>query len=275
MLKLAVLISGTGSNLRALLEAASHPDFPARGVAVGADRDAEPDHHARAERPCERQEVEPDAGGDDRGHEVLGAGVGLCMQNLVLVVQNTAKPSEMGVASSGVAFFRSVGGTVGVSVMGAMLASKLLELFGTNAAALKKAAAAAGAKGREALEGLSTGTIPEVRLLPAGIREIVEDSYAQAIAFSFWIAVPLALIALIAIIVLPNVPLGHLTTSERLAEDEASLAAVSGNVSTTTGSIHLPDVADTAAATTAEPTEPQIHPATDAHAAGRSARSSS
>nr|WP_242519578.1 phosphoribosylglycinamide formyltransferase [Microbacterium esteraromaticum] len=37
---LAVLISGTGSNLRALLEAASHPDFPARVVAVGADRDA-------------------------------------------------------------------------------------------------------------------------------------------------------------------------------------------------------------------------------------------
>nr|WP_239528639.1 phosphoribosylglycinamide formyltransferase [Microbacterium esteraromaticum] len=37
---LAVLISGTGSNLRALLEAASHPDFPARVIAVGADRDA-------------------------------------------------------------------------------------------------------------------------------------------------------------------------------------------------------------------------------------------
>lgn len=40
MLTLAVLISGTGSNLRALLEAASHPDFPARIIAVGADRDA-------------------------------------------------------------------------------------------------------------------------------------------------------------------------------------------------------------------------------------------
>jgi phosphoribosylglycinamide formyltransferase-1 len=40
VLTLVVLISGTGSNLRALLEAASHPDFPARIVAVGADRDA-------------------------------------------------------------------------------------------------------------------------------------------------------------------------------------------------------------------------------------------
>lgn len=40
MLTVAVLISGTGSNLRALLEVASDPDFPARIVAVGADRDA-------------------------------------------------------------------------------------------------------------------------------------------------------------------------------------------------------------------------------------------
>ncbi|CAH0125673.1 MULTISPECIES: phosphoribosylglycinamide formyltransferase [unclassified Microbacterium] len=46
MLTVAVLISGTGSNLRALLEAASHPDFPARIVVVGADRDAEGLAHA-------------------------------------------------------------------------------------------------------------------------------------------------------------------------------------------------------------------------------------
>lgn len=46
MLTVAVLISGSGSNLRALLEAASHPDFPARIVVVGADRDAEGLAHA-------------------------------------------------------------------------------------------------------------------------------------------------------------------------------------------------------------------------------------
>lgn len=46
MLTVAVLISGAGSNLRALLEAASHPDFPARVVAVGADRDADGLAHA-------------------------------------------------------------------------------------------------------------------------------------------------------------------------------------------------------------------------------------
>ncbi|MDP3952178.1 phosphoribosylglycinamide formyltransferase [Microbacterium sp.] len=46
MLTVAVLISGTGSNLRALLEAARPPDFPARIVVVGADRDAEGLAHA-------------------------------------------------------------------------------------------------------------------------------------------------------------------------------------------------------------------------------------
>ena len=46
MLTVAVLISGTGSNLRALLDAASHPDFPARVVVIGADRDADGLAHA-------------------------------------------------------------------------------------------------------------------------------------------------------------------------------------------------------------------------------------
>lgn len=46
MLSVAVLISGTGSNLRALLDAAAEPGFPARIVAVGADRDAEGLAHA-------------------------------------------------------------------------------------------------------------------------------------------------------------------------------------------------------------------------------------
>lgn len=185
---------------------------------------------------------------------LAGAGVGMTMQNLVLVVQNTAKPTEMGVASSGVAFFRSVGGTVGVSVMGTMLASRLLELFGTSAEALKKAAVAAGDKGVEALQQLSSGTIPEVRLLPNGLREIVEDAYAQAIAYSFWIAVPLALIGLIAIIALPNVPLLRQTNTERLAEDEASLAAVTANVPVTTGTITLPANESTATAAVAQAT---------------------
>ena len=46
MLTVAVLISGTGSNLRALLDAAAEPEFPARVIVVGADREAEGFAHA-------------------------------------------------------------------------------------------------------------------------------------------------------------------------------------------------------------------------------------
>ena len=48
MLSVVVLISGAGSNLRALLDAAAEPDFPARIVAVGADREADGFAHAEA-----------------------------------------------------------------------------------------------------------------------------------------------------------------------------------------------------------------------------------
>jgi EmrB/QacA subfamily drug resistance transporter len=158
---------------------------------------------------------------------LLGAGVGMTMQNLVLIVQNTADPSEMGVASSGVTFFRSLGGTIGVSVMGAALASSATTLFGDRKADIGAALAQLGEKGAEIGRQLQSGTLPQVSELPEGIRVIVEDIYAQAIAHSFLIAVPLAVISLVAIVFLPNIPLTRMTTSERVAASEADLATVS------------------------------------------------
>ena len=133
---------------------------------------------------------------------LLGSGVGMTMQNLVLIVQNTSKPSEIGVASSGVAFFRSLGGTVGVSVMGAALATSATDLFGVRKEEIGAAIAKLGEKGAAIAEQLQSGTIPQVSALPESIRVIVEDIYAQAIAHSFLIAVPLAVISLIAIVFL-------------------------------------------------------------------------
>ncbi|MDX6492288.1 MAG: hypothetical protein QOH02_223, partial [Gaiellaceae bacterium] len=56
---------------------------------------------------------------------VVGVGIGLVMQVLVLVVQNDARPSEIGVATSTATFFRSVGGSFGVAIFGAIFASRL------------------------------------------------------------------------------------------------------------------------------------------------------
>jgi hypothetical protein len=158
---------------------------------------------------------------------LLGSGVGMTMQNLVLIVQNTARPDEIGVASSGVTFFRSLGGTIGVSVMGAALATSATELFTDRKDAIGAALMTLGEKGAAIGQQLQSGTIPQVSALPESVRVIVEDIYAQAIAHSFLIAVPLAVLSLIAIVFLPNKPLTHMTTSERAAAMEADLATVS------------------------------------------------
>jgi uncharacterized membrane protein YfcA len=54
---------------------------------------------------------------------IFGIGLGMLMQNLVLAVQNTVQASDIGSASASVAFFRSVGGAIGVSVLGAVMAT--------------------------------------------------------------------------------------------------------------------------------------------------------
>ncbi|MFK0403579.1 MDR family MFS transporter [Microbacterium sp. NPDC090225] len=153
---------------------------------------------------------------------LMGAGVGMTMQNLVLIVQNVAKPSEMGVASSGVTFFRSLGGTVGVSVMGAVLANSLTGLFADGKERLGAAIAQLGEKGADVAAQLTGGTLPEVRLLPEPVRSIIEDFYAQAISNAFVIGIPLAVISLVAILFLPNRPLTTMTTSERASADAAT-----------------------------------------------------
>ena len=58
---------------------------------------------------------------------ILGLGLGATMQNLVLAVQNNAAQSDMGAASSVVAFFRSMGGSIGVSALGAILSVQVAD----------------------------------------------------------------------------------------------------------------------------------------------------
>ncbi|MBV8394699.1 MAG: hypothetical protein JO064_00380 [Actinobacteria bacterium] len=56
---------------------------------------------------------------------VVGIGIGLVMQVLVLVVQNDARPQDIGVATSMATFFRSVGGSFGVAIFGTIFAGRL------------------------------------------------------------------------------------------------------------------------------------------------------
>ncbi|MFL0564404.1 MDR family MFS transporter [Microbacterium sp. 179-I 1D1 NHS] len=176
---------------------------------------------------------------------LLGAGVGMTMQNLVLAVQNSAKPSEIGVASSGVTFFRSLGGTIGVSLMGAALASRVADLFTGAHDRLIATFTALGPSGAAWGEQLSSGTLPRVSEMPEQLRVIVEDIYAQGISSAFLIAVPFGILSILAVVFLPNRSLSTMTTSERRNASEADLATVSVPAGmdsiTATGTVPVPD----------------------------------
>ncbi|WP_167052300.1 MDR family MFS transporter [Salinibacterium sp. ZJ77] len=158
---------------------------------------------------------------------LLGAGVGMTMQNLVLVVQNNIAPTMIGVASSGVTFFRSLGGTVGVSVMGAALASRVVEIVADRQDDIASALASLGADAPHWAEQLQSGTLPAVASMPEQLRLVFEDIYANGISHAFLFAVPFAVLSLVAIVFLPNKPLTTMTTSERIHASEADLATVS------------------------------------------------
>lgn len=154
---------------------------------------------------------------------LLGAGVGMVMQNLVLIVQNDVDPRKIGVASSGVAFFRGLGGAVGVAAMGGVLGNRIVSLMTERRGDLAAAVSAAGDAGKEAAASLAGGTVPNMSALPSAIARIVESVYGAGIADIFLLAAPLGLITIAAVAFLPNKPLGGKTTAERIAGGEANL----------------------------------------------------
>jgi EmrB/QacA subfamily drug resistance transporter len=140
---------------------------------------------------------------------VLGLGLGATMQNLVLAVQNTVGLSDLGVASSTVAFFRSLGGAIGVSALGALLGHQVTASVTSGLARIGAAPSADGA----------SGGIPDVNGLPAPVRAVVEDAYGVAMSHIFLVATPFALLALAAIVAMTEVPLRR-TLDLDTTEDE-------------------------------------------------------
>ncbi len=135
---------------------------------------------------------------------VLGIGLGATMQNLVLAVQNNTAQSDMGAASSVVSFFRSMGGSIGVSVLGAILSSRV---------ATSVAETTGGAVGHE------SHAIPDLSTLPDQARLIFEHAFGTATGHIFLVATPFAVLALVAVLFIREVPLR--TTLDTGAEPAA------------------------------------------------------
>ncbi|GGW06499.1 EmrB/QacA subfamily drug resistance transporter [Streptomyces sp. HB202] len=118
----------------------------------------------------------------------VGVGVGMSMQNLVLVLQNTVPLSEIGAASGAITFFRSLGGTMGVSVLGAVLAHQVSTKITDGLAKLGIDPAASG----------SGGSTLNVAAMPPQVQDVVRAAYGDATGHIFLISAGIAVIGVIA-----------------------------------------------------------------------------
>jgi hypothetical protein len=118
---------------------------------------------------------------------ILGAGIGLVMQIMVLATQNEAPVADLGVATSTVTFFRAVGGSIGVALAGALFNSRLTELLGGAA---------------------PTGMTPEqLGELPPAEAAGMASAFADAITMVFLYAVPLLVVGFLVTWLLKEIPL--------------------------------------------------------------------
>ncbi|MFD8641823.1 DHA2 family efflux MFS transporter permease subunit [Streptomyces zaomyceticus] len=125
---------------------------------------------------------------------VFGAGLGLVMQVLVLVVQNAVPYEDLGVATSGATFFRSIGASFGVAVFGTIFTSRLTHK-------LDDVFAGAAAAGQELPPGVGAAQVAAdprtVAELPAELRPSVLHAYATSITDVFLYAAPVVLVAFV------------------------------------------------------------------------------
>ncbi len=129
---------------------------------------------------------------------ILGVGIGNVMQVLIIAVQNSVNPRDVGVATSGSTFFRSVGGTIGTALFGAILTSRLTaELMAT-----LPAGSASGAQ----IDGM-TSAMSNIAALPDSVRPLVLEAFTGALGTVFLAAVPILVVGFVFALMLKDVHL--------------------------------------------------------------------
>ncbi|HET6849839.1 MAG TPA: MDR family MFS transporter [Gaiellales bacterium] len=127
---------------------------------------------------------------------VVGVGIGLVMQVLVLVVQNDAAPRDIGVVTSTATFFRSVGGSFGVAIFGSVFASRLSDQLAQLPAAVTSRL------------GSGVHLDPaQARALPPQVHSAFLEAFAHSLHGVFLLGTGLAVIPFLLSWVLPEVPL--------------------------------------------------------------------
>jgi hypothetical protein len=131
---------------------------------------------------------------------LTGIGLGFTMQVIVLATQNEVPAADLGIATSAVNFFRAIGGSVGVALIGALFTSRL-------------ATAVAGiVPGPAALDPT------QVQALPQDVRAHYVSGFAHALAGTFLFVVPFMVVAVLLSLRLRESPLRHHVHTEALIE---------------------------------------------------------
>jgi EmrB/QacA subfamily drug resistance transporter len=139
---------------------------------------------------------------------ILGLGLGLIMQVLVLVIQNDSEPKEMGVATATATFFRSIGGSFGVAIFGAIFASRLAsQLARLPSAVVRKAHLNAGVQ----LDP------KQVKKLPPAIHSEFLHAFATALHGVFLYGLAFMVVAFVLSWALKEVPLREKTHDQATA----------------------------------------------------------
>ncbi|WP_262103623.1 MDR family MFS transporter [Arthrobacter sp. Marseille-P9274] len=149
---------------------------------------------------------------------LFGAGLGLIMQVVVLVVQNSVTADQIGTATSSNNYFREVGAALGVAIFGAMFTSRLTT-------SLTDVFSGFGASARDAANATASLEPHAMSQLPEQLREGIVTAYAESLAPVFWYLVPFLVIALVLALTMKQIPLsdvaGMVARGEAIGGEEA------------------------------------------------------
>ncbi|TDB81309.1 MFS transporter [Actinomadura sp. KC216] len=128
---------------------------------------------------------------------VLGIGMGLTLQILILAAQNAASTADLASTTSGISFFRNLGGAMGVAAFGAILSNRVA---GEIASGLRAA-------GIQRAPGDGLGSPDDIQMLPAPVRSIVRDAFTSSLETVFLAGIPVAILGFLAVLALKELPL--------------------------------------------------------------------
>jgi EmrB/QacA subfamily drug resistance transporter len=151
---------------------------------------------------------------------VFGIGLGLFMQVLTLVVQNAVPMKELGVATSSVTFFRSMGGAIGASALGAVLTAGISAELPRY---LPPAALAVSGNKEESVIG-SPAQLDALKRTHPAIHEGIIQAYSHAIDRLFLVAVPVSILSVIAALFINQVRLRTSNTQTRPTVEHGAAA---------------------------------------------------